>query len=75
MDAVISEVKITEREPDPVNSPEHYNAGKIETIDYIVDVLGEFVEQVMNKLQGCLRGLTGIKASVPPQPSSLKTHR
>lgn len=27
---------------DPVNSPEHYNAGKIETIDYIVDVLGEF---------------------------------
>jgi hypothetical protein len=42
MDAVISEVKITEREPDPVNNPEHYNAGKIETIDYIVDVLGEF---------------------------------
>lgn len=29
-------------EYDPVDKPEHYNAGKIETIDYIVDVLGEY---------------------------------
>ena len=26
---------------DKVNSPEHYTAGQIETIDYIVDVLGD----------------------------------
>ena len=29
-------------EYDPVNNPEHYNAGQIETIDYIVDVLGDY---------------------------------
>ena len=27
---------------DAVNKPAHYNAGQIETIDYIVDVLGEY---------------------------------
>jgi len=27
---------------DPVEKPEHYNQGSIETIDYIVDVLGEY---------------------------------
>ena len=27
---------------DPVNKPAHYNSGNIETIDYIVDVLGEY---------------------------------
>ena len=27
---------------DMVNNPPHYNKGKIETIDYIVDVLGEW---------------------------------
>ena len=27
---------------DLVNSPPHYNAGNIETIDYIVDVLGKY---------------------------------
>lgn len=27
---------------DPVNSPAHYNAGEIETIDYIIDVLGKY---------------------------------
>lgn len=27
-------------EPDAVNSPAHYTDGEIETIDYIVDVLG-----------------------------------
>ena len=27
-------------QPDPVNSPPHYTQGDIETIDYIVDVLG-----------------------------------
>ena len=27
---------------DPINNPAHYNEGNIETIDYIVDVLGKF---------------------------------
>lgn len=27
---------------DSVDNPSHYNAGSIETIDYIVDVLGEY---------------------------------
>jgi hypothetical protein len=27
---------------DPVNNPAHYNAGEIETIDYIIDVLGKY---------------------------------
>lgn len=27
---------------DDVNQPAHYNVGNIETIDYIVDVLGEY---------------------------------
>jgi len=27
---------------DPVEHPEHYNKGSIETIDYIVDVLGDY---------------------------------
>ncbi len=35
----IKEVK--ELNEDPVNHPAHYNKGAIETIDYIVDVLGK----------------------------------
>lgn len=27
---------------DKVNSPDHYTTGQIETIDYIVDVLGDY---------------------------------
>tara|TARA_B110000305_G_scaffold229643_1_gene280832 strand:+ start:51 stop:461 length:411 start_codon:yes stop_codon:yes gene_type:complete len=30
------------RMDDPVNKPDHYNVGEIETIDYIVDVLGKY---------------------------------
>lgn len=30
------------KERDMINSPAHYADGKIETIDYIVDVLGEY---------------------------------
>jgi hypothetical protein len=29
-------------ELDDINKPAHYNAGSIETIDYIVDVLGDY---------------------------------
>lgn len=31
-----------EAKNDPVEKPAHYNAGEIETIDYIVDVLGQY---------------------------------
>tara|TARA_R110002012_G_scaffold177104_1_gene341950 strand:+ start:371 stop:679 length:309 start_codon:yes stop_codon:yes gene_type:complete len=31
-----------QKEQDAVNRPAHYNAGEIETIDYIVDVLGDY---------------------------------
>ena len=27
---------------DPVDKPQHYNSGQIETIDYICDVLGDY---------------------------------
>ena len=30
------------RMDDPINNPEHYTTGSIETIDYITDVLGEY---------------------------------
>lgn len=30
------------RMDDPINNPEHYTTGNIETIDYITDVLGEY---------------------------------
>ena len=37
----ISDTTITlDTKYDSVNSPPHYNCGEIETIDYIVDVLG-----------------------------------
>jgi len=34
--------KQADRQSDMVNSPPHYSDGNIETIDYIVDVLGEY---------------------------------
>ena len=36
------EEKWKHQDRDMVNSPPHYSDGKIETIDYIVDVLGEY---------------------------------
>ena len=47
-DATLAEWDLAAKQPykskhaDPVNKPEHYNAGEIETIDYIVDVLGAY---------------------------------
>ena len=34
--------KQADKQSDMVNSPPHYSDGNIETIDYIVDVLGEY---------------------------------
>lgn len=34
--------KAKEQDKDMVNSPAHYTSGKIETWDYIVDVVGEY---------------------------------
>ncbi len=40
--AKLSRERIKERDDEMVNNPAHYNEGEIETIDYIVDVLGEW---------------------------------
>ena len=45
-------------EDDPVNSPQHYQ-GAIETIDYIVDVLGR--HDAMNYCQGNVIKYTGMR--------------
>ena len=44
---------------DQINNPKHYNAGSIETIDYIVDVLGEF--DAINYCQGNVLKYTGSR--------------
>ena len=44
---------------DPVNKPEHYNAGEIETIDYIVDVLGAY--EAISYCHGNLIKYTGSR--------------
>ena len=42
-----------------VNSPKHYNNGEIETIDYIVDVLGK--HEAMAYCQGNIIKYTGSR--------------
>lgn len=44
---------------DPVNHPSHYTAGKIETIDYLVDVLG--VEGAIHYCHGNVIKYTGSR--------------
>lgn len=44
---------------DMVNSPAHYADGKIETIDYIVDVLGEW--EAISYCQGNVIKYTGSR--------------
>lgn len=44
---------------DPINNPPHYNAGEIETIDYIVDVLGKF--DAISYCQGNVIKYTGSR--------------
>jgi hypothetical protein len=47
------------KEHDMVNSPAHYADGKIETIDYIVDVLGEY--EAISYCQGNVIKYTGSR--------------
>ena len=49
----------TPAEWDAVCKPKHYNSGNIETIDYIVDVLGEF--EAINYCHGNLLKYTGSR--------------
>jgi len=44
---------------DQINNPPHYNAGEIETIDYIVDVLGKF--DAISYCQGNVIKYTGSR--------------
>lgn len=44
---------------DPVEKPEHYNSGSIETIDYIVDVLGKW--EAIHYCHGNLLKYTGSR--------------
>ena len=44
---------------DPVNHPSHYTAGSIETIDYIVDVLG--IDGAVNYCHGNVVKYTGSR--------------
>ena len=44
---------------DPVNHPRHYTAGSIETIDYIVDVLG--IDGAINYCHGNVVKYTGSR--------------
>lgn len=44
---------------DPINHPAHYNAGNIETIDYIVDVLGKY--DAISYCQGNVIKYTGAR--------------
>ena len=58
---------IDNRFTDMVNSPPHYAQGNIETIDYIVDVLGEW-EAVSYCHGNVLRYLSLIHISEPTRP-------
>ena len=44
---------------DPVNHPRHYTTGSIETIDYIVDVLG--IDGAINYCHGNVVKYTGSR--------------
>lgn len=47
------------KEHDAVTKPAHYNAGEIETIDYIVDVLGKY--EAISYCHGNLIKYTGSR--------------
>jgi len=48
-----------QKEHDAVTKPAHYNAGEIETIDYIVDVLGKY--EAISYCHGNLIKYTGSR--------------
>ncbi len=51
---------------DPVNHPAHYTHGEIETIDYIVDVLG--VEGAIEYCHGNVIKYTGSRLMIKENP-------
>lgn len=51
---------------DPINHPAHYNNGEIETIDYIVDVLGK--HEAMAYCQGNIIKYTGSRLWAKGKP-------
>ena len=53
---------------DPINHPSHYNNGAIETIDYIVDVLGK--HEAMAYCQGNIIKYTGSRLWTKGKPIS-----
>ena len=58
--------KRKELNEDPVNHPAHYNNGAIETIDYIVDVLGK--HEAMSYCQGNVIKYTGSRLWTKGKP-------
>lgn len=53
---------------DPIDKPKHYNSGSIETIDYIVDVLGEY--DAINYCHGNVLKYTGTRLWAKGDPIS-----
>lgn len=53
-------------EEDMVNNPPHYNIGKIETIDYIVDALGDW--EAVSYCQGNVIKYTGARLFAKGNP-------
>ena len=54
------------KQEDPINNPAHYNNGAIETIDYIVDVLGK--HEAMAYCQGNIIKYTGSRLWTKGKP-------
>ena len=59
VNAVIEDMIDGEEYHDEINKPAHYNAGSIETIDYIVDVLGPY--DAIHYCHGNLLKYTGTR--------------
>ncbi len=58
-DLAYKSVHAKKKEQDDVNKPPHYNVGEIETIDYIVDVLGKY--EAISYCHGNLIKYTGSR--------------
>jgi len=59
-------MKMKAKEEDMINSPPHYNTGKIETIDYIVDALGDW--EAVSYCQGNVIKYTGARLFAKHNP-------
>lgn len=59
-------MKMKAVEADMVNNPPHYNTGNIETIDYIVDALGDW--EAVSYCQGNVIKYTGARLFAKGNP-------